>query len=142
LSNTITHLVRFEFLDSLLLARLLHNTTRSLVSDSTVHFLGACIFYSAVCVRTGEGCYDAQTARGKVVAHVQSIAERYHKPVVVLCGLNKTELGVEDRVLELMSMFTREQSLHETERCIDGLLDKHWDELRLTVAARTSSHRA
>ena len=43
------------------------------------------------CVITGEGSFDDQSYRGKVVGHVLEIAKEIERPVMIACGVNKNE---------------------------------------------------
>ncbi len=55
-------------------------------------------------VISGEGSYDAQSAGGKVVSHVKSVAARVGKPVVVLCGrMDGAVVAEHERVFDLLS---------------------------------------
>ncbi|KAL0487442.1 glxK [Acrasis kona] len=73
---------------------------------------------------TGEGCYDEQTAQGKVVSHVEMLCDKYNKPCVVLCGKNEN-LNSKSVVLELMSMFPFEESMNHTAKCIETIIEKN-----------------
>lgn len=42
-------------------------------------------------VITGEGKIDAQSFDGKVIHHVIELCQKYHKPYVLLCGINELE---------------------------------------------------
>ncbi|MFV0560757.1 MAG: glycerate kinase [Enterococcus sp.] len=50
-------------------------------------------------VITGEGRLDRQTLQGKVPYGVARLAQKYHKPVVAVCGSCETELGELSQVL-------------------------------------------
>ena len=69
-------------------------------------------------VITGEGKYDHQTKYGKVVSKVRSLAPN----ALVLCGVN--ESGESDRVFDLVSRFGIDESMHNTCRCIDEVLNE------------------
>eukprot|EP00698_Gefionella_okellyi_P018992 TRINITY_DN5764_c0_g1_i2.p2 TRINITY_DN5764_c0_g1~~TRINITY_DN5764_c0_g1_i2.p2 ORF type:complete len:200 (+),score=47.98 TRINITY_DN5764_c0_g1_i2:624-1223(+) len=76
-------------------------------------------------VFTGEGSYDATTAAGKVVSLVQSIAKKHQKPLVVICGINKT--GAQENVFDLVSMFDTETCMTKTSDCLEKLVEKYGD---------------
>jgi glycerate kinase len=78
-------------------------------------------------VITGEGCYDEQTAQGKVVSWVEHLCKRHNVPCVVVCGKSLVQSEPSDmhRVLELMSMFEYEESMNNTEKCLEAIIEKH-----------------
>jgi glycerate kinase len=78
-------------------------------------------------VITGEGCYDEQTAQGKVVSWVEYLCQKHNVPCVVVCGKSmvQSEPSTKHIVLELMSMFEFEQSMKDTAKCIEVIMEKH-----------------
>ena len=65
-------------------------TIRNLIKDSDI-------------VITGEGRLDSQTEKGKVVSGVFSLAKKYNKPLIVVCG--DEEEGISDK-LGLKKVYT------------------------------------
>lgn len=50
----------------------------------------------ADCIITGEGKLDSQSLQGKVVYGVAALANKYHKPVIALCGTIDVDLESTD----------------------------------------------
>lgn len=72
----------------------------------------------AALVITGEGCLDAQSLHGKVVAQVASLAARHGTPAIALCGTRKDDLSPATlsaagltEVLALTDRFSTEEAL-------------------------------
>lgn len=62
-------------------------------------------FRDADLIITGEGKLDQQTLGGKVIAGVSERAQKYHKPVIALCG--SIQLTMEElKQLGLLSAFS------------------------------------
>eukprot|EP01135_Chromosphaera_perkinsii_P003346 Nk52_evm46s240 gene=Nk52_evmTU46s240 len=82
-------------------------------------------------VVTGEGSYDSQTASGKVVACVQGLCMEYKKPCAVVCGRNglKESGGDFQNVFDLLSMFSKEVAMTQTERCLEEMVEKEFEAL-------------
>jgi glycerate kinase len=82
---------------------------------------------------TGEGRFDEQTLRGKVVAGVVDRAERYGKKVLVLTGRqeyfvdlgeNVTVIEVSPRSLPLSIVMGEEFTFTNIIRCVNGYLER------------------
>lgn len=78
-------------------------------------------------VITGEGSYDEQTAQGKVVSWVENLCKKHKVPCVVVCGKSvvNSQPSREHMVLDLMSMFELEQSMKETAKCLELIVEKN-----------------
>lgn len=82
-------------------------------------------------VITGEGKYDYQTKFGKVVSKVKSLAPN----ALVICGIN--ESGSSDRVFDLVSRFGIEKSIHNTEECIDMIIEEMMNTMYWSLSTRS-----
>jgi glycerate 2-kinase len=71
-------------------------------------------------VITGEGSYDEQTRRGKVVSKIKEL----RSDAIVLCGINKTQEF--DRVYDLYSTFG-DRSMTDVHECVPFIVKKIYD---------------
>lgn len=72
-------------------------------------------------VVTGEGRADASTLMGKGVGQVLEMAQRHHKPVVLVCGEATQDVASDPRVHHcwpVTRFFPLEQSLSHPEECL------------------------
>jgi len=78
--------------------------------------------YTADLVVTGEGKFDAQSLRGKVVGGV--IDRSGSRPVLVVCGAAERGVTVPPNVtvLPLLDTFGRDLALNETTQCITAVV--------------------
>lgn len=63
---------------------------------------------------TGEGCFDSQTAQGKVVSKIQELC----KECIIVCGINRS--GITKNIYDLNSRFG-DLSMNAVEFCIDEI---------------------
>ncbi|MFN5515167.1 MAG: glycerate kinase [Cyanobacteriota bacterium] len=71
-------------------------------------------------VITGEGRFDAQSLRGKVVSGVLNLAQKYHKPLIVIAG--ESQFQSYPGIAEIISLVdegtSSAQALAEPQKCL------------------------
>ena len=79
-------------------------------------------------VFTGEGSFDSQTLEGKVVSKIHELSQRFNKPLVIICGINKLneeqlkQLKNDNmHIYDLVSRYGLEKSLKSTAECLSEL---------------------
>lgn len=77
-------------------------------------------------VFTGEGCYDSQTASGKVVNQVQNACIRNKKEFAVVCGCTDEEVKKDSsiQIFDLTSRFGKNESMKNTSVCLEKLSEE------------------
>lgn len=75
-------------------------------------------------VITGEGKLDAQTVRGKVISGVCSLAKKYSKPIIAVCGAAEKEVAEKLGLQEVYTIMERSNSMEEAmEKTAEKLIE-------------------
>lgn len=72
-------------------------------------------------VVTGEGCFDEQTANGKVCQHVMDLCRKHSKKCYIVCGIAKAVPPPGVTLLSLTEIFGKEEALKNPASCLQKL---------------------
>ncbi len=91
-------------------------------------------------VFTGEGSIDTQTSFGKAVSGIASLAAKYDKPVVALCGKRVGDMSDlhKSGLTAVFSVIDSPMSLQESMNSTELLLEKQAEEVTRLITASTN----